>query len=143
FPKSFSPNGSEPQPMKIVENLSALALRQLIDGASPSAGNGAKGAELVRQQLEAQGEKVRHVLRKTCQHTWAALELALAGPGWWEAARGRLTPDEQTALGPKVQALFAVELLGDLSAYSAAALRQCLHELRTAKREQRLTGDLN
>jgi tetratricopeptide (TPR) repeat protein len=129
--------------MKIVENLSALALRQLIDGASPSNGNGAKGAELVRQQLEAQGEKVRQVLRKTCQHAWTALELALAGPGWWEAARGRLTPDEQTALGPKVQALFAGELLGDLSAYSAAALRQCLHELRTAKREQRLTGDLN
>jgi tetratricopeptide (TPR) repeat protein len=129
--------------MKIVENLSALALRQLIDGASPPAGNGAEGAELVRQQLEAQGEKVRQVLRKTCQHTWTALELALSGPAWWEAARGRLTPDEQTALGPKVQALFAGQLLGDLSAYSPQALRQCLHELRAAKREHRLTGDLN
>jgi tetratricopeptide (TPR) repeat protein len=128
--------------MKIVENLSALALRQLIDGASQS-GNDAKGAELIHQQLDTQGEKVRQVVSRTCQHTWTALELALAGPGWWEASRGRLPANEQTALDPKLQALFAVELLGDLGNYSPEALRRCLHELRTARQERRLSGQFN
>jgi tetratricopeptide (TPR) repeat protein len=126
--------------MKIVENLSALALRQLIDGAS--GGNDAAAAERVRQQLGAQGDKVRRILTKTCQHTWIALELALAGPAWWQASRSRLTADEEAALDPKLQALFAAEVLGDRSAYSPEALRQTLHELRTARQALPLAGEL-
>lgn len=124
--------------MKIVENLSALALRQLIDGAS--AGNdAAEGADLIRQQLDSHGERLRQVLTTTCQHTWKALELALAGPAWWESSRGRLSADEQAGLAAKLQAFFGADLLGDAANQSLEALR----ELRKAHQEQRLTGDVN
>src|SRR5262249_2808963 len=91
--------------MKIVENLSALALRQLIDGTSATARGEAAGAvELWMRQFREHGDRLKAALVKACDRAWKAVEVTLAGQPWWDVCKGQLRPGEETTLGEKVQA---------------------------------------
>ncbi|MBL8792506.1 MAG: hypothetical protein JNM56_01235, partial [Planctomycetia bacterium] len=127
--------------MKIVENLSALALRQLIDGASPPAGTEAgDGVELSKRLLATQGERMRAMLGRTIDATWRALQVALAGSSWWEQVRERVPPGEQAALGEKVPAFLGLALLKELPA-DAEFRQRCRTELHSGQQSGLLGGE--
>jgi tetratricopeptide (TPR) repeat protein len=129
--------------MKIVENLSALALRQLIDGATKAfAAETPGGVPSLRRLLTSQPDRFRAALTRAAEHSWRGLEVSLAGNPWWEQCRGQLQPDE-TALGTKVQAYLDAGLLGDLSRQNPALRRACLRELRAGLKSKVLTGELD
>jgi tetratricopeptide (TPR) repeat protein len=128
--------------MKIVENLSALALRQLIDGASlPPGTEAGDGVELGKRLLATQGERVRTVLGRTIDLTWRALEIALAGPSWWEQVRDRVLPSEQAALNEKLPAFFNLSLLKELPAGDADFRQRCRAELHAGRQSDLLGGE--
>lgn len=128
--------------MKIVENLSALALRQLVDGAAPATDEAA-GAALIRGQFIAHPDKLRLALARAVDHGWKALEVALAGKPWWEVARTRLAPGEEATFGQKISLFIDAALLGDLAGANAELRRQALRELRTARHAGLLGGELD
>lgn len=125
--------------MKIVENLSALALRQLADGTAP----GSDGLALVRSQFSAHPEKLRQALTRAVDQDWKALEVALAGRGWWESARSRLSPGEDATIGSKLVGFFEAAPLGDWTVPDPELRKSALRDLRTARHGGLLHGELD
>jgi tetratricopeptide (TPR) repeat protein len=127
--------------MKIVENLSALALRQLVDGTAPAAAE--TGAALVRGQFTAHPEKLRQALARAIDQGWKAFEVGLAGKAWWEICRPRLHPGEETTLGAKLPVFLDAMVLGEFSVPNPDLRRQALRELRSARHGGLLIGELD
>src|SRR5579862_193514 len=125
--------------MKIVENLSALALRQLADGTGP----GANGAALVRSQFSTHPEKLRQALARAVDQGWKALEVALAGRPWWESAKSRLSPGEDATIGSKLAGFFEAAPLGEWTVPDPELRKDALRDLRTARHGSLLGGELD
>ncbi len=125
--------------MKIVENLSALALRQLADGTAP----GTDGAALVRSQFSAHPEKLRQALSRAVDQGWKALEVALAGRPWWDGAKSRLAPGEDATLGSKLGVFFDAAPLGEWTVPDPELRKSALRDLRNARHGGLLGGELD
>jgi tetratricopeptide (TPR) repeat protein len=125
--------------MKIVENLSALALRQLADGNAP----GAEGVALVRSQFSTHPEKLRQALARAVDQGWKALEIALGGRPWWDGARSRLSPGEDATIGNKLTVFFDAAPLGDWTVPDPELRKNTLRDLRTARHGHLLGGELD
>src|SRR5437763_10810922 len=75
--------------MAVVQHLSALALRQLLEGACKAAGfeAGAAAVEVVvgalARRFTDHSQKLTRALLRANERAWRALELALAGDSWW------------------------------------------------------------
>lgn len=113
--------------MKIVETLSALALRQLLDGRGSE-----EAAAAVNRCIADHGERMSTALRRANERSWKALELTLAGDPWWNASRSNLASDEQP-LADKLQSFISSLPAADALPESDRA--QCLVEVRRARND--------
>ena len=118
--------------MKIVENLAALALRQIFDGPRPP--------EQIRQLFASQGERMRQALTFAAHLAWRGLELAVAGKSGWDACQGRLRPGDEP-MAAQMRAFLDAPAFGDFSALSPELRSQAWRQLRAVRHEGNL-GDV-
>ncbi len=126
--------------MGVLVNLSVLALRQLIDGACSTVGLSGTGEAVVgllTRHFTDHSKKLTEALETANERAWKALEIALAGESFWDRCQVVLASNEDKAFGRQVRAFLDAN---PLSADGAEFRDRCLRELRTARKEQLLTG---
>jgi hypothetical protein len=127
----------------IVPSLSALALRHLIEGVSH-----ALGFVVVQEGLESavgfltghfrdHSQRLTLALTAANERAWRALELSLAGESWWERVRRVLASSEQRAFREQVRTFLQATPLAE---HGPEFRRQCLQDLRRARKTGHLTG---
>jgi hypothetical protein len=125
--------------MAIVQHLSVLAVRQVVDGACQAlgCGVGAAAADAVVALLESRFHDhslaLSQALHRANERAWRALELALAGTSWWQQVYARLSRADERALGDQVRAFLDSAPLSSLPSHDLEARRQALRDLRTAR----------
>jgi len=119
--------------MKIAEALSTLSLRPMIEGAS----GGSAAVDFWGRQAPISPVVFGTLLQRAADQAWKAVEVALAGPAWWERAKVLLQPGEDTAIGERVQAFLDSVALADPM---ADWRRRCLTELHSARQRGLLSG---
>jgi serine/threonine protein kinase len=126
--------------MLLFQNLSCLALRQLIDGACEAIGFKAtlEGTDsLVRflvGHFTDHSQKLGKALHRSNQRSWRALEIALAGESWWDTVKGVLGRAEDQAFRQQVRAFLDSTPLAGLPGHGPEFRRQCLSELRAVRK---------
>jgi Protein kinase domain len=133
--------------MSIVLHVSALALRQLVDGAWEAVGGKEGGAAVVRfltDRFTDHSQRLNRALSSATESAWKALELALAGESFWARLRALSGRREDQAFAQQVRAfLDAVGPAGPTDS-EPAFRRHCLRELRAARKAGLLTsGELS
>jgi hypothetical protein len=135
--------------MVIVQNLSALALRQLVGGVCRAAGleAGAAAAEavagLLRDRFTDHSQRLPAALRQANDNAWRALEIALAGDSWWDKVKVSLARAEDKAFREQLAAFLRVTPLGGLPGHGPEFRNQCLRDLRAARKQGLLAGALS
>src|SRR5262245_7601180 len=120
--------------MVILQTLSAIALREVIDGCTKAAGGSDMNLEtapllgLLTQRFCDPGQKLTKALAGSSTRAWRALEVALAGEGLW----GWLDRAEDKAFRRQVRAFLDGSRFPALSGQGAGYRKQCLRELRYA-----------
>jgi hypothetical protein len=130
--------------MQISANLCALALKQLIDGACRAAGvEAGEGAVqgvvgfLMRHFLD-HSRRLTEALQYSNERAWKALEVALAGEGFWDRCKLVLASGEDRAFRELVAPFLSrcdLAMLHGRESYR----RLCLAELRAARKDGLLT----
>ncbi len=122
--------------MDIVEHLSDLALRPLLaESAGALLG-------LLSDRFSNHGRLLRATLRAALSRAWLALEIALAGPPWWESLRTAEASREEQELARQVRTFLDAAPLPELAGKSHFR-RECLRELQDARRRGLLDGTLS
>ncbi|MBY0526205.1 MAG: tetratricopeptide repeat protein [Gemmataceae bacterium] len=122
--------------MKIVEALSLLSLQPLIDGAGT--GGGSSVREFWGRQSTDNAARFLPHLKRSLDQAWKTVEVALAGPAWWERCKVLLQPGEDTAIGERVQAFLDSVALPD----PAGEWRgRCLSELPALRQRGLLSSE--
>jgi hypothetical protein len=124
--------------VSVIANLSALALRQVVDGVS--AGGAEVLAGLVNHWFRDPSRRLHRALEKATDHSWRVLELALAGDSLWERCKGVLAGAEDRALRQQVQDFLAANPLQGIPGQEQARA-QCLRELQAARKAGLLSRD--
>ncbi len=127
----------------IAQNLSVLALRPLVEGASQAVGLGAgyaveKVAGFLHRHFVDQSERLPEALVRANQQAWKALELALAGDSVWDRAKRLLIRAEQQGFREQLEQLFKHTYFVRF-ADQLTFRPDCLRELQAAKQQQLLT----
>jgi tetratricopeptide (TPR) repeat protein len=122
--------------MRIVVYLSDLALRQL-PGESAGAVLG-----FLRDRFSDRGRRLLEALRTSQARAWRALEIALAGPSWWDSLRAVLVRREEQELGREIRSFLDAAPLPELAGKTHFR-RQCLKELQESRRRGLLDGTLS
>jgi tetratricopeptide (TPR) repeat protein len=140
-----SPGHSEALAMGIVGDLSALAVRQLVDGACQAIHFKA-GSEVVdrltaflHKHFTDHSRKLTGALNKANARAWQALELSLAGDSWWARCQVLLAAAEARAFKQQVD-VFLDKLPLTEVANKAEVREQCRGELQQARKAGVLTG---
>src|SRR5579871_1263624 len=121
--------------MAIIQQLSALAVRQLLGGICQSAGVevGPAAVEtvvgLLANRFRDHSQLLSQALQRANERAWRALEIALAGDSWWERIKGKLARQEDLAFREQVTAFLAVTPLAGLPGHGSEFRQQCLREL--------------
>src|SRR5437868_6314231 len=96
--------------MPILQHVSTLAVRNLIDGALEAAGfkiaEGAADAVvgLLSSHFIDHSQQLLAALHRANERAWKALEIALAGDSWWQRCKVKLAAREYQAFRQQVQA---------------------------------------
>ncbi len=132
-------------PMRVFESLSAYALRPLFGGAVEWLGIKAVGSvaegtvEFLAQRFLDQSQRLNRALREAHERAWKALEIALAGESFWERCRLTLASGENKAFRRQLRTFLdktpALGLPGEPELFR----RQCLSDLRLARKRGLLT----
>src|SRR5262249_35010541 len=123
--------------MLILQTLSAIALREVIDGCAKAAGGSDMNLEAapllshLTQRLSDHGQKLTKALARSSERAWRALEVALAGEGLW----GWLDRADDKAFRRQVRAFLDAARFPALSGQGAGYRKQCLRELRYARKD--------
>ena len=131
--------------MRILSNLSALAVRQLVGGACHAAGVGhaAEGAEQVvgflTRHFTDHSRRLTRALEETNDRAWKALEVALAGDSLWDRARLALASGDDRAFREQVRPFLDACPLAELHGRDAYR-RSCLEQLCAARKAGLLSG---
>jgi hypothetical protein len=134
--------------MAIVQQLSALAMRQLLGGICQAAGLEAGSAAvetvagLLVQRFSDHSQRLLRALQRANERAWRALEIALAGDSWWDRIKVSLARREDQAFREQVSAFLQATPLAGLPSHGAEFRQHCLRELRTAQKQGVLTGTL-
>jgi hypothetical protein len=127
--------------MAILQQLSLLAMQQLIEGVCDSLGF--RKADVLINHLKEhfgnQSQRLADTLAAANQRAWQALEIALAGESWWEQVQLALARGEDRAFRQQVRAFLDVTPLAGLPGHGPEFRQQCLRELRTARKAGVLT----
>jgi len=128
--------------MRIVQSLSALALRQLIGGAARVAGmmvaketTDAVVTFCVRRFTD-HSQRLTLALQIANARAWQAVELGLGGNTVWERCQALLTPKEVQAFRTQAQAFLDGTPLNERG---PEFRKQCLRQLRLARKAGLLT----
>jgi len=119
--------------MRMVEALSTISLRPLLDGAAPPA------AEFWGRQWP--DNRLRALLERVADRAWRSLEVAVAGPAWWERCKILLRPGEDTAIGERVQVFLDSAAVADTPALGADWRRKALRDFQAARQRGLLASD--
>jgi WD40 repeat protein/tetratricopeptide (TPR) repeat protein len=131
--------------MAILQQLSTLTLRQLIDGAIKATGFKIveEGTEVVVALLSRQfvdhSQRLTAALHTANDRAWRAMEISLAGDSWWERCKIKLAAREYQAFRQQVQSFLAVAPLGGLPGHGEEFRQQALRQLQAARKAGILT----
>jgi hypothetical protein len=134
--------------MVIVQQLSALAARQLLGGICQAAGieTGPSAVEtvvgLLINRFTDHSQRLVLALQRANERAWRALEIALAGDSWWDRIKVSLARREDQAFREQVTAFLHATPLAGLPSHGAEFRQQCLRELRAAHKQGLLAGAL-
>lgn len=127
--------------MAILQIVSSLALRPVIDGACKAAGLPPGARDIVgkvtiilQRHFADQSQRLTAALVLANQRAWQSLEIALAGDTLWERCRVLVSSGEQKAFREQVRIFLEATPLSGVS--SQEFRRQCLEELRQARKAQ-------
>jgi serine/threonine protein kinase len=126
--------------------MSILALGQLLRGAGKLVGaevlgQGAAGLVVVlANRFLDQSRRLEVALREASDRAWRALELALAGPSWWQTCQLALSSADQRGFRQQVQAFLDAAPLGDVPGHGPAFRTEALRQLRAARKAGLLTS---
>jgi len=122
--------------MGVLQNIAGLALRQVVDWACDAVGVKDSGAVVgfLADHFRDHAAKLQKALETANERTWTALEVALAGDSWWERVQVALARGEDQAFRRQVREFLAAAPLGDGPAADGAFRRDCLRELRAARK---------
>jgi len=127
--------------MSILQHLSSLALKPLLDGAAQALGLSAASNAAERlvtfltDRFTDHSQKLHQALERSGDRAWQALELALAGDSWWERIKVGLARREDQQLREQVRAFLDATPLGNLSGHGPEFRQQCQRELRAARQK--------
>jgi tetratricopeptide (TPR) repeat protein len=122
--------------MAIVQSLSLLALRQTVVGARSDAAAGKDADSLMAllfQRFAAVGPRLTAALRKSADHAWKILEIALGGPAWWERGQSLLNTPEDQSLRDDLRTFLDSPFVAELGAANSFFRQECGRELRAAR----------
>jgi hypothetical protein len=129
-------------PMGNFQNLSVLALRQLVNGACSTlglSGGGDKVMDYLANRFTKHSQKLTTALQKANEQAWKTLEIALAGDSLWDRCKVVLASADDKAFREQVQAFLAESPLRKVKAEQRPILQQALKELRAARERGVLT----
>jgi serine/threonine protein kinase len=119
--------------MGILQHLSDLALRQVVgEGAIAVVG-------LLRNQFADSSRRLLNALLTANKRAWQAMELALAGPSWWNKVKAAFARQEDQAFAREVQTFLDATPLPEFDGKTKFRL-ECLRELQQARKKGALTG---
>jgi serine/threonine protein kinase len=131
--------------MRTLQKLSTLALQPLLRGAGEAVGLkvvGQGSAALVGflvQRFSDHSHRLEEALRAASDRAWRTLELALAGPSWWQRCQVLLSSAEQQSFRRQMQAFLDATPLDELENHGAEFREECLRQLRAARKAGLLT----
>jgi hypothetical protein len=132
--------------MGIVQTLSTLALRQLIEGACANVGASALScagdavAGFLVQHFTDHSQRLTRALQNANDRAWRSLEITLAGDNLWDRCMGLLAQREEQAFRQQVQAFLVTTPLAELPNQRAEFCQLCLRDLRAARKAGLLTS---
>jgi tetratricopeptide (TPR) repeat protein len=133
--------------MGILFNLSALALRQLVGGASEALGliDGARAVDSVAnflgQRFLDQSQRLTAALQEANDRAWKAVEIALGGDSLWDRLKNVVSARaEDRAFSQQIRAFLDATPMPEL-ANKTVFRQRCLKELRDARKAGVLTSD--
>jgi serine/threonine protein kinase len=132
--------------MSTIQKMSILALRQVVRGAGKLVGaemlaeGTAAVAVVLANRFVDHSRRLERALREASDRAWRALELALAGPSWWQSCQLALSSAEPRGFRQQVQAFLDAAPLGDLPGHGADFRAEALRQLRAARKAGLLTG---
>src|SRR5262245_1421626 len=131
--------------MAIVQHLSLLALRPVLEGAFRAVGLDA-GADaavgFLAGRFTDHSARLTAALHKANANAWRALEIALAGDSWWDRIKVSLARREDQAFREQVSAFLQATPLAGLPSHGPEFRQLCLRELRAAHKQGLLAGAL-
>ncbi len=132
--------------MAVVQQLSVVAVRSLFEGFCRSIGfeAGAAASEAAVKFLSSRftdhSGRLGEALLRATGNAWRALELALAGDGWWDKVKVTLARKEDQAFREQVGAFLRTTPLAGLPSHPPEFRQQALRDLRAAQKAGALTG---
>jgi tRNA A-37 threonylcarbamoyl transferase component Bud32 len=127
--------------MSILLNLSTLAVKQVLEGASHAVGVGAGEhafdgvVRFLADRFTDQSQRLPRALHRANESAWKALEVALAGESIWNW----LDKAEHKAFRAQVRAFLDATPLAGLPSHGPEFRGVCLKELRAARKAGLLT----
>lgn len=135
--------------MAVVQQLSVVAVRSLFEGFCRSIGfeAGAAASEAAVKFLGSRftdhSARLSGALERATANAWRALELALAGDGWWDKIKVTLARKEDQAFREQVGAFLRVTPLAGLPSHPPEFRQQALRDLRAAQKAGALGGGID
>ncbi len=130
--------------MAILQHLSSLALKPLLDAAAqalgvaggpPFGGVADRLVTFLTDRFTDHSLKLHQALERSGDRAWQALELALAGDSWWDRIKVGLARREDQQLREQVRAFLDATPLAGLSGHGPEFRQQCQRELRAARQK--------
>src|SRR5437763_848628 len=127
--------------MPMLQQLSTLALKPLLDGACQALGLAGGGAATERvvafltERFTDHSQRLNQALSQASDRAWQALELALAGDSWWDRIKVGMARREDQQFREQVRAFLDATPLGNLASHGPEFRQQCQRELRTARKQ--------
>ncbi len=128
--------------MGLLQSLSVLALRQVVEGAANAVGLDATGEAItgfLGAHFTDHSQRLTNALQNANERAWKALEIALAGESFWERCKVRLASAEDQAFGKQVRTFLDSSYLRQWGIAQSAKCQECLTELRRLRKDGLLT----
>src|SRR5207253_364406 len=131
----------EVAPMAVLQQLSTLALKHVVDGACKAFGfvAGASLGEAVAgflgQRFADHSQRLTDALSKANDNAWKALEIALAGESWWDKVKVTLSRGDEQGFRKQVQAFLDATPLAGLLSHGSEFRALAVRELREARKK--------
>src|SRR5437764_7288366 len=132
--------------MPILQNLSGLALQQVVNGACKALGvvagsnAGQAVADFLGRRFGDHSQRLSDALVRAADSAWRALEVALAGDSFWDRVKLTLGGGDEKAFRAQVQEFLKVTPLGELPGHGDEFRKVALSELRAARKQGLLTS---